>query len=472
MVSMQGNGISPQQEFLQSGPDGLGGFRQLLTRSFVLPPHMSTRFRELNLRWRWIKSISVLLILALGTIGLHPRPPLTQDAAITVFGIALPLVWLTPVTAVSVAGLFYMVKRLISESQEDQDGISIGEYYSRRTQLFIAGLEWLGFTTLLAFIGLVFGELRLELTLLLVWVLYRVGENGSFKDWGVFLVLSLLSVLLASVLTFGVSAATVIPLLQTWVLHSVWISTLSTLGFMLRRHVAWRELAAKYQGRLEPVRRELLGHLGRSQLRAIAARAASEMHADIVVLYPWDTETNAPIRPPVVVCRPGVDLRNRQYVETNEVVIQQNNPVWMVIDYFQQHKTPYFCQDVRNDALLFRDGKNDHGHPNFIVRESIASSIGIPLTLDDGMVVGVMWANYLKPTRWNDERRRQYTLLCEVLSSVITAATARAAALRAELMTVLHEQVKGSLGLALGQLATAADISEPVSARETSLRLS
>jgi GAF domain-containing protein len=432
-----------------SGPDSLSGFGRMMNDSRVLPYALTWRFRKLNELWTWIKSISVLIILALGILSLHSRVPSLDPLPISLSGITLSMTWLTFLIAESVAAISYAIKIIASRKDEEQ-------YRSRRVQIWIAGFELFEYTIFLAFIAIVFGELSLTLALLYLWIIYRVGENGSTDNWVIFLSLVLVSLLFLSALANRLTIDAAGAIIQTWLVLGLWVFVLSLLLFLLRRHVAWRELAAIYQRTLEPGSREL-EYTSRTILQALAIRAAGEMGADIIVLYPWNAIDNVPIRPPVVVCRPGVELRNRQYIDTHEIVIQPNNPVLFVIEYYRLHRAPYFSPDARRDERIFRNGKNDHDAENFVVREGIASSIGFPLLLEDGTIVGVMWANYRQTTYWDEDKRRQYSLLCEVLSGLIWAATGRTARARAELMVVLHERVKNPLKLALGQLATMLD---------------
>lgn len=122
----------------------------------------------------------------------------------------------------------------------------------------------------------------------------------------------------------------------------------------------------------------------RRRLRLLARKVKEDTLADVVVLYEF--EEGRPKLPPIIVGH----LKNPEYLQAKPIVIEEPNPILRVV----RAGEPQFFEQIQSDPM--GTGENRHGDPVFAVREGIASSVGLPLKTERG-VVGVMWINFRVP---------------------------------------------------------------------------
>ena len=114
----------------------------------------------------------------------------------------------------------------------------------------------------------------------------------------------------------------------------------------------------------------------RKQLIQLTRNVKEHMAADVVVLYEY--EDGHPKHAPIIVG----ELKKPDYLQEKPIVIEKANPISRV----EFDGIPYFSNDIQSDPVAnpLNTGLNRHGDPVFVIRESIASSVGLPLKRTGG----------------------------------------------------------------------------------------
>ena len=398
---------------------------RLIEESAVLTDPLAQRFVMFATRARWLKGLSILVVLALSVQAL--------DTALL---LVLPAVLCT-----------YLVKFTASR-------VYRRIYYDHVVQLVIAWAEWLAFTLFLCYLAMSYGRVPSELLLIYIWPSYRIGENAASPHWIAIVLTTILAII---TLPWLGGQQALFTKISDGLINSAWFLTISVFLFLLRRHIAYRELAARLRRSLD------LKSLGertlrdRSLFKHFADRALSQTGCDIVVLYPWTVLGSAPEGSPIVSCRPGVRLQ----MET-PIISSDRSQMIYVIEHFTKQHEPYFSEDVPHDHNIQGYDATKPSELNFLRAEGIASLCALPVMLGE-YPVAVVWISYRYHVKFDEGLREKMKVMGESMASFLAIAGLRSLSERSKLMRWLHDELNNSLRLASGSLSQG--LVEPASER-------
>jgi signal transduction histidine kinase len=150
-------------------------------------------------------------------------------------------------------------------------------------------------------------------------------------------------------------------------------------------------------------------------LQQVAASARSLLGADIVMVYRYHREANK-MDYPVIAGGPRHDFRLNLRLDEDTF-----------LTHVMQLTRPYYSADAPHDPQwIARDRIEDRSapqttRPTFIQRHNIKSLAGIPL-IADNETVGVMFVNYRKRHRFDEDERQVHELFAQQAAMAIANA--------------------------------------------------
>lgn len=128
-------------------------------------------------------------------------------------------------------------------------------------------------------------------------------------------------------------------------------------------------------------------------LKQITQSAYNVLKADIIVLYQYLSQIDEFALPPII-CGNVVDpsrLQGRGFIHRRSLIFK-----------LIEKRQPFYASNAQTDWI--QAGLADKSNKDFVHREGIASSMGIPLTSNDEMV-GIMFVNFRTQKIFSSEER-------------------------------------------------------------------
>jgi GAF domain-containing protein len=137
-------------------------------------------------------------------------------------------------------------------------------------------------------------------------------------------------------------------------------------------------------------------------LEVIARNALQVLGADLVVLYEYNAYKKDVVLPPIL----QGNFKNRERLEVKGET-HKESAIFKIIN----RNEPYYAPDAGKDwEILFTSvKKSEDKEDNFLNREGICSSAGIPLMINKELV-GILFINYRKPCSFPPALRKKIEL--------------------------------------------------------------